>query len=143
MAVEVQLTGVARTAAAAHAAGLPNLWIEPGDALEFIARHTVSRSIDEIHLFFPDPWPKVKHHKRRIIRASVLDLFRDRLASDGVVRFATDHEAMWAHTIEEVRRHGGFDAVPVERPWWRPTRGFEDRALAEQRVPRYLELRPR
>lgn len=143
LAIEVQLTGVARTAAAAHAAGLTNLWIEPADALDFLARHTGSRSIDEIQLFFPDPWPKARHRKRRIVRGSVLDLFHDRLATGGVVVFATDHDAMWQHSLGEVRRHGGFDAVPVARPAWRPVRGFEERALAEGRAPRYLELRPR
>ena len=142
LAIEVHRNGVARLLAAADEQELTNLWVEASDAVAFVSGHTTSATVDEFHVFFPDPWPKARHAKRRLLCADALDLWRDRLRTGGLIRFATDHPSLLRHTLAEVERHGGFAARAVARPWWRPAAGFEDRGGAEGRQSVYLELVP-
>ena len=68
-----------------------NICIFYGDATNIISEILPDESIDEILIFFPDPWPKTKHHKRRLINSYTLNLFFSKLKKDGVLHFATDH----------------------------------------------------
>ena len=125
VAVEVHVPGVARMLAAAQAAGVANLWVHRGDALPWIANSLAEGTVTAFHLFFPDPWPKKKHAKRRFIQQHTLDLLAARLVPGGAVLIATDIEVYGEHVREHLERHGGWSVTQGERPSWRPTDGFE------------------
>jgi tRNA (guanine-N7-)-methyltransferase len=134
LAVDVHVPGMARLLAAAEAAGVANLRVEIGDAVALLTDRVKPRQLAAVHLFFPDPWPKLKHAKRRFVRASTLDLLASRLAAGGHVLIATDQPAYAEHVRTEVRTHGGFVVVDVPRPPWRPMDGFERKGVAAGRT---------
>jgi tRNA (guanine-N7-)-methyltransferase len=139
LAVDVHLPGMARLLAAGEAAGVPNLRVEIGDAVALLTDRVRPGQLAAVHLFFPDPWPKLKHAKRRFIRASTLELLASRLIAEGHVLVATDQPAYAEHVRAEVWAHGGFVVLDVPRPAWRPVDGFERKGLAAGR--RILDLR--
>ncbi|MEP7022089.1 MAG: tRNA (guanine(46)-N(7))-methyltransferase TrmB, partial [Pseudonocardiales bacterium] len=140
VAVDVHVPGVARLLAAAQTAGVPNLRVEIGDAVALLSDRVGEGQLAAVHLFFPDPWPKQKHAKRRFVRESTLDLLLSRLARDGHVLVATDQPAYAEHVRLEVEAHGGFVARVVPRPAWRPLDGFERKAMAAGRAVTDLRL---
>lgn len=134
IAVEVHLPGVARMLAAAEPHTLTNLWVCPDDALPLLTDRFAPGALAAIHLFFPDPWPKKKHGKRRFIQQHTLSLLASRLSPGGVLRIATDHEVYAAHVREQFAHHRGWQVREGERPAWRPTDGFEAKGLRAGRV---------
>jgi tRNA (guanine-N7-)-methyltransferase len=134
VAVDVHIPGLARMMAAAEAAGVGNLRVWQGDALLLLEERIGAESLHAVHLFFPDPWPKPRHAKRRFVTAYALGLVHDRLVPDGTFRVATDNERYAAHVLAQLTTHGGFDVVTGERPLWRPTDGFEDKGVAAGRA---------
>ncbi|MGE9806955.1 MULTISPECIES: tRNA (guanosine(46)-N7)-methyltransferase TrmB [unclassified Janibacter] len=143
IAAEVHVPGVARMMAAAQEAGATNLRVHVGDAILFLTDDVPTGSLAGVHLFFPDPWHKKRHAKRRFVQQHTLDLVRDRLAPDGVLRIATDIAAYAEHSLEQLERHGGFDVTVGPRPQWRPTDGFEDKGIAAGRTITDITARPR
>lgn len=129
VAAEVHVPGVARMMADAEPLGLTNLWVEVDDALPLLTGRIPSGSLAGVHLFFPDPWPKLKHAKRRFVQQHTLTLLADRLEPGGVLRIATDHAGYAAHVSQQVEHHGGWTVIEGERPWWRPRDGFEAKGL--------------
>jgi tRNA (guanine-N7-)-methyltransferase len=134
VAVEVHVPGVARMLASAESAGITNLWVHPGDALPFVTDRVPPRSLAAVHLFFPDPWPKNKHVKRRFVQQHTLDLLASRLVPGGVLRIATDIAAYAAHARAQLAHHGRWDVVEGERPDWRPDDGFEAKGVRAGRA---------
>jgi tRNA (guanine-N(7)-)-methyltransferase len=135
LAVEVHTPGIANLLDLAHGRGLGNVRVARGDALELV-RRLPEGALDAVHVFFPDPWPKARHHKRRIIQPAHVALLRSRLAPGGTLHCATD----WAEYAEAMREtldadaelvdcHGGF----APRPAHRPVTKFERRALTAGR----------
>ena len=90
VAVEVHGPGVGSLLNRIEAQGLKNLRIVRHDALEVLERMVEDGSLAAIHLFFPDPWPKKRHHKRRLVRAETASLMARKLAPGGVLHAATD-----------------------------------------------------
>ncbi len=133
LAVEVHVPGVARMLAAAEAVGAGNLWVEQGDALPLLRERVAVGSLTAVHLFFPDPWPKQRHAKRRLVQPHTLDLLASRLVPGGQLLIATDHAGYAAHARAVLSAHGCWDVVEGERPLWRPVDGFEAKALAAGR----------
>ena len=129
LTAEVHVPGVARMLALAEPLELTNLWVESGDAVPLLTERIPSGSLAAVHLFFPDPWPKGKHAKRRFVQQHSLSLLADRLEPGGVVRIATDHPVYAAHVRLQVAAHDGFRLVEGERPSWRPADGFEAKGL--------------
>ena len=84
-----------------------------GDGVEVLARMFSENSLDAVRIFFPDPWPKARHHKRRIIQSGTLNLIATRLKPGGVLHVATDH-ADYAAWIDEL-----VDVEPMleSKPW--------------------------
>lgn len=126
---EVHVPGVAKMLADAETHGLTNLWVEVGDAMELLTHRIPSGSLAGVHLFFPDPWPKNKHAKRRFVQQHTLSLLADRIATGGVLRIATDHAVYADHVRQQVAHHSEWQVVEGERPEWRPQNGFEAKGL--------------
>jgi tRNA (guanine-N7-)-methyltransferase len=134
LAVDVFTPALARMLARADRAGLANLWVHEGDAVTLLAERVAPASLAAVHLFFPDPWPKARHGKRRFIAAYTLDLIASRLEPGGHLLVATDHEAYAAHARAELGAQGHFVVTEGQRPPWRPVDGFEAKGLAAGRT---------
>jgi tRNA (guanine-N7-)-methyltransferase len=132
--IEVHTPGVVAVLDAIENDPLPHVRVVHGDVLRFLTR--VPRdSLDAVRVYFPDPWPKKRHHDRRLIRADVVDVLVDRLRIGGTLHLATDiehyAEQMLATCAAETRLEGG----PIERPTWRPVTRFEQRGIDGNRAP--------
>ncbi len=134
LAAEVHTTGVARMLATADEAGVSNLRVVVDDGVPLLEDRVPPGTLDALHVFFPDPWPKARHAKRRLVGPGFLDVAHERLATGGVLLIATDDETYAAQALAELGVHGGFDVSTGERPAWRPVAGFEVRARDAGRV---------
>jgi tRNA (guanine-N7-)-methyltransferase len=105
LAVDVHTPGLGNLLAQAEAHGLRNVGAARGDALELLDRCIEPGTLDAIHVFFPDPWPKARHHKRRIIQPERVALMRDRLRIGGLLHTATD----WPDYAEQMLQVLGAD----------------------------------
>lgn len=136
LAVEVHPAGVMALLRRIEAAGLTNVRLVEGDALA-VLRALPDGSLREVRLFFPDPWPKTRHHKRRLVRPTFAALVASRLSPGGVLHVATD----WPAYAEHVRAVlADWDVVQDRRS--RPVTGYERRALAAGRAAIDLIARP-
>jgi len=97
LAVEVHTPGIGNLLALVGEHGLTNVRVAHGDAMELV-RRLAWGSLDAIHVFFPDPWPKARHHKRRLIQPGNVRLLRQVLRVGGVLHCATD----WPHYAEQM-----------------------------------------
>jgi tRNA (guanine-N7-)-methyltransferase len=133
LAVDVFTPALARMMARADQLGVTNLWVHQGDAVALLADRIAPRTLTAVHLFFPDPWPKARHGKRRFIAAYTLDLVATRLQPGGHLLVATDHDAYAAHARAELAADHRFAVTEGQRPPWRPQDGFEAKGLAAGR----------
>ena len=101
IAVELYKPGLAKLMGQMEREGIDNIRMIRGDGVEVMVRMIAPESLDGIRVFFPDPWPKARHHKRRIIQSGTLNLFASRLKKGGVLHVATDH-AGYAEWIDEL-----------------------------------------
>jgi tRNA (guanine-N7-)-methyltransferase len=130
LALEAHLPGIASLLGFVGGLGLSNVRVGHGDALELLRRAVAPESLDAVHVYFPDPWPKNKHHKRRLIQPSHVDLLRSRLRVGGTLHCATD----WRPYAEQMRDVLAADpdltsSGLVARPAHRPVTKFEQRGL--------------
>lgn len=100
--IEVHPPGVGHLLLGAEAAGLRNLRIICHDAVEVLHQQLAAASLESIHIFFPDPWPKKRHHKRRLIQPPFVELLARVLAPGGRLRLATDWEPYAMHMREVI-----------------------------------------
>jgi tRNA (guanine-N7-)-methyltransferase len=132
--IEVHEPGVGHCLLAIRDAGISNLRLIAHDAMDVLTRQIPLASLQRINLYFPDPWPKKRHHKRRILQPAFVDLCADRLAPGGALHIATDWADYAEHidetmagssrfTCTERREHGG------DAPLDRPVTKFERRGL--------------
>lgn len=129
IAAEVHVPGVATMIEKAEREGLTNLRTHRGDAIEYLLQCVGPGQLEAVHLFFPDPWPKQKHAKRRFVQQDTLDMVLQRLRPGGHLLIATDHAAYAEHVRAQLAQHPRVAVVEGERPGWRPSAGFEDRGL--------------
>jgi tRNA (guanine-N7-)-methyltransferase len=130
--IEVHRPGVGHLLLGAHAAGLKNLRVICHDAVEVLQRQLLPGSISLAHVFFPDPWPKKRHHKRRLIQPGFVQLLARVLAPGGTLRLATDWEPYAMHMRDVINASSVFenvvaDAGFIERASERPLTRFERR----------------
>ncbi len=118
---EPYVNGVASLVRAIDDQGLTNIRIYPDDVRDLFD-HLAAASIARVYLLFPDPWPKTRHHKRRLINAANLDSLA-RLMEDGAeFWFATDHDGYCRWTLAHLLRHPDFDWLAEgPRDWRRPS----------------------
>lgn len=101
IAVELYKPGLAKLLGAVVRGGIDNVRMIRGDGVEVLARMVAPGTLDGVRIFFPDPWPKARHNKRRIIQSGPLRLIATRLKPGGVLHVATDH-ADYAEWIDEL-----------------------------------------
>lgn len=138
VAVEVYKPGLAQLLLRAeHLGGLDNLRVLRGDAVDLLTDHVAPASLHGVRIFFPDPWPKKKHHKRRLVQPEFVSLLASRLEPGGVLHLATDWENYAEQMLEvcsgERLLTNMYDGW-APRPDWRPVTKFEQRAVNEGRV---------
>jgi tRNA (guanine-N7-)-methyltransferase len=132
LGIEVYRPGVGRLLKALDERGITNVRVMRDDAVEILAGMIPPSSLDAVYLFFPDPWPKKRHHKRRIVQSAFAALVGSRLRPGGLFHMATDWED-YAQQMMAVMTHApGFEntAGPgryAERPAWREGTRFERR----------------
>ncbi|MDD1631971.1 MAG: tRNA (guanosine(46)-N7)-methyltransferase TrmB [Methylococcaceae bacterium] len=134
MGIEVHKPGVGHLLMLLNQQGLNNVRIYCHDAIEIMEQKIADNSLAGVHLFFPDPWPKKKHHKRRIVRPGFVDLLVRKLKPGGYFHAATDWknyaEAMLAVLSEssELRNISPTNDY-CDSPEYRPLTKFEQRGL--------------
>jgi tRNA (guanine-N7-)-methyltransferase len=141
LAVEVYKPGLAQLLLRAENLGVRNLRALRGDAVDLLTDHVAPGTLAGARIFFPDPWPKKKHHKRRLVQPEFVALLSSRLVPGGVLHLATDWEN-YAEQMMEVlsaeptlrNLHADEPGGWAPRPEWRPVTKFEQRAVEEDRV---------
>jgi len=135
LGIEVHRPGVGHCLLQAEARQVRNLRLICHDAVEVLNRQIPDRSFRRINLYFPDPWPKKRHHKRRLLQPYFLELAARKLHDGGALHLATDWQN-YAEHIDEVVAGGSSFLVDErrvhdgDRPLDRPTTKFERRGLA-------------
>jgi tRNA (guanine-N7-)-methyltransferase len=132
LAIEVHSPGVGALLKRLAAQELTNVRIVQHDAVEVVEHMLAPDSIDGAHVFFPDPWPKKRHHKRRLIQAPFVHLLAQRVRPGGYLHVATDWEPYAAQMLEVLSGEPLLlNTAPgfAPRPAHRPLTKFEQRGL--------------
>jgi tRNA (guanine-N7-)-methyltransferase len=130
LAIEVHQPGVGSLLRRAAEAGVRNLRVIAHDVVEVLRAQIPDRSLDEVYLFFPDPWPKKRHHKRRLVSRTFLALLVPKLRSHGRFYLASDSPDMARHLLATCDACPGLENLAgkgsyAPRPRWRPLTKFE------------------
>lgn len=132
LGIEVHKPGIGRLLSRIEKLALENIRIIEGDAVEIIERRIPDKSVSAFHIFFPDPWPKTRHHKRRLITRPFTDLLTLKLLSGGYIYFVSDWEDYGNWALAELsatpglkNKYSGF----AEHMSWRPETEFERKGL--------------
>lgn len=140
LGIEVHPPGVGHLLMKLHERRLPNLRVLQYDAIDVLAS-LAEASTDAFHVFFPDPWPKKKHHKRRLLQLPVLADMARALKPGGIFYLATDWDEYATEVSLALSTLTMFEAAPGATVAHRPTTRFEARGLAEARPIRELVYR--
>lgn len=123
--IEVHRSGIGSLLLRLEEGGVDNVRVICGDATEILDNNIADESLDRLHLFFPDPWHKKRHHKRRILSAGFIELIADKLKPCGIFHFATDWADYAEQGVERLERcarltnlagRGRFSPRPTSRP---------------------------
>ena len=112
-----------------------NLRVYCHDAVEVLQQNISHHSLERVNIYFPDPWHKTKHHKRRLIQPEFLTLLHSRLKNKGLLHIATDWEPYAKHVITVVNQHAGFNNIAGSKIYTdpaelgRPETKFERRGV--------------
>jgi tRNA (guanine-N7-)-methyltransferase len=132
LGVEVHTPGIGSLLKQIGELGLGNVRIIPHDAVEVLTHMLPPQSLDGVHIFFPDPWPKKRHHKRRLIQPALVALLCERLKPGGYLHAATDWEAYAEHILAVLSAEPRLENTAhgyAPKPDYRPTTKFETRGL--------------
>lgn len=130
--LEVHKPGIGKLLSYIENEGLENLFIIEKDAMDVVEYMLPPKSVDGVHIFFPDPWPKKKHHKRRLIQEPFISQVLDRIRPEGYLYVVTDWKP-YAEVILQVLEANGKAANAykgyAEAQPWRPQTAFERKGL--------------
>ncbi|MFZ2228490.1 MAG: tRNA (guanosine(46)-N7)-methyltransferase TrmB [Candidatus Nanopelagicaceae bacterium] len=132
LAVDVHQPGIGKLLASIEEWGLSNIRVMDEDVHLIIRSMISDESLDGIHLFFPDPWPKTRHHKRRIVNAEFISLVHSKLKSGGTFHVATDWHPYAEWIKERFAQSPLFEGGEVDRPKWRPITRFEGQGIRKE-----------
>lgn len=132
LGIEVHKPGVGRLLGNIKKQALTNLKVMKSDAVEVLSKQIPDESLSAVYLFFPDPWHKTRHHKRRIVQDDFIQLVRQKLQPGGQFHMATDWQNYAEYMLEHMQRAEGFenastDGTYIPRPDYRPITKFERR----------------
>ena len=130
--VEVHSPGVGRLMHLIDESGIENLRAYCDDAVEVLEQCIADNSLSRVQIYFPDPWHKKRHHKRRLVQPEFMQLLRRKLKPGGVIHLATDWENYAEHMMLVMSGAEGFrntqgEGVFAPRPDFRPVTKFEKR----------------
>jgi len=132
LGIEVHTPGVGKLLNEIKRRNLKNLYIIEYDALEVLENMVADNSVNGFHIFFPDPWPKKRHHKRRMVQRPRTNLLAKKLASGGYLYFVTDWLEYAEFALEELRLTNGlknkYEGFAEPQPWRKQTK-FERKGL--------------
>ena len=136
LGIEVHRPGVGKLLGEIKKRDLKNLYLIEYDALDVLEYMVGDNCINGFHIFFPDPWPKKRHHKRRLVQRPKTDLFAQKLAPGGYLYFVTDIEEYAEFALEQLEntphlknKYKGF----AEPQSWRAQTKFERKGMAADR----------
>ena len=132
LAVEVHRPGIGKLLLRIEEGGLKNLRTIEGDAFIVFEQMIVDSSLDGVHLFFPDPWPKARHFKRRIVNQEFIAAVAAKLKPGAFFHIATDWQPYAEWITEEFTKQTFFTGGEVDRPDWRPLTRFEDQGINKE-----------
>ena len=132
LGVEVHRPGVGSLLRQIEQRGLSNVRVVCGDAVQALETRISDNSLDAVHLFFPDPWPKRRHHKRRLVQEQFVALIAQKLKPNGVFHFATDWQEYAEQVLDIMSKAPEFRNAAASgnyspRPEYRPLTKFERR----------------
>ncbi|MCQ2591557.1 MAG: tRNA (guanosine(46)-N7)-methyltransferase TrmB [Treponema sp.] len=137
LGLEVHRPGVGKLLGEIKAKNLKNLYIIEHDALEVLSDMIADNSVNGFHIFFPDPWPKKRHHKRRLVQRPRTNLLAQKLAQNGYLYFVTDWFEYAEFALEELNQTDGlknkYEGFAEPQPWRSQTK-FERKGMAADRV---------
>ncbi len=132
LGVEVHTPGVGSLLKEIQTRGLDNIRLIQHDAVEVLMHMLADGTLAGIHIYFPDPWPKKRHHKRRLIQPELVAHLAQKLAPGGYLHCATDWEDYALQMLEVLNAETGLKNTAdgfAPRPQWRPATKFEQRGL--------------
>ncbi|GHJ40532.1 tRNA (guanine-N(7)-)-methyltransferase [Streptomyces sp. TS71-3] len=146
LAVDVHTPGQGNLLALVERAGLTNIRVANGDAVILLRMMLRPASLDGLRVYFPDPWPKKRHQKRRLIQPAFLDLAASRLKPGALLHCATDWEPYAEQMLRVLTAHPCFDNTSADggfaaRPPFRPRTRFEEQGEEKGHVVRDLLFR--
>jgi tRNA (guanine-N7-)-methyltransferase len=132
LAVEVHRPGVGHLLLRIEEHGIQNIRIACADAVDFLRHRIAPASLDGVRIYFPDPWPKKRHHKRRLIQPQFLRLLASRMRPQGILHLATDWVPYAEHMLEATAGVDEFVNLSLldgfcDKPAWRPETKYERR----------------
>ncbi|MFC1689831.1 tRNA (guanosine(46)-N7)-methyltransferase TrmB [Pseudomonadota bacterium] len=132
LGVEVHKPGVGHLLLKVEEYEISNLRIACEDAVELLRRRFANGVLSGVRIYFPDPWPKKRHHKRRIIQPPFVRLLAEKMKSFAILHLATDWEPYAEHMLDVMNSSPGFENLSPEggycpRPDWRPQTKYEKR----------------
>jgi len=132
--IEVHRPGIGACLNAIHKNTLTNIRVIIEDAATVLKENIVNQTLDAIDIYFPDPWPKKRHHKRRMIQADFVRLLHAKLKSGGILHLATDWQPYAEWMMDILSSEKGFKNLAgtgkfSPKPAWRPETKFERRGL--------------
>lgn len=132
LGMEVHVPGIGRLLGEIKKRSLTNLYIVEHDALEVVETMIPDNSVSAFHIFFPDPWPKKKHHKRRLVQKPHTDLLVKKLAPGGYIYMATDWDEYAETALAELTATKGLKnkfKTFAPHQEWRPMTRFEEKGI--------------
>lgn len=127
LAIDVHTVGLIAVVDTAAELGLSNIRTHHGDGMDVIKVWLTPESVNEIHVLFPDPWPKARHHKRRLITPLFLDLAVSILKPEGRLVFVTDDESYFESAASTFANYEKFDVTFSD--WEIPVTTYHQRAI--------------
>ena len=142
LAVDLHPPGIGKLLARIQEQAITNIKVIEDDVHVVLPYMIGDENLDGVHLYFPDPWPKSKHHKRRIVTSAFLELVASKLKVGGYFHLATD----WVPYAESMQRvfstSSQFSGGVINKPEWRPVTRFEGQGIdKDHRVTDLLYLR--
>jgi len=141
LGIEVHRPGIGRLLWETEQRCLSNIRIIEYDAVQAVQKMIPNISLDAVHIFFPDPWPKKRHNKRRLVRRPFTEALADCLKPGGYIYMVTDWEDYAFYALEELTASAGLrneyeSFAPPQS--WRPVTRFEQKGLAKEHAIREL-----